>query len=380
MALTIGGANSAEMAARLWSGALSAFFIVYFFVVGGVVGSFLNVVVYRMPIGKNLLWPGSRCPCCDTPIRLTDNIPIISWLRLKGRCRACDCPIPPRYMLVELATATIFLGLALLELLSGGINLPYRPINPHGGVYWILWETKWDLVGIYLFHCCLASILISAGLIVWDGKLLPGRLVAFGLAVGLLLPLLFPLLRPLPWRADLNIAGTAWRGLVDGLLGYAAGILGGMLLNSAAIRGRAGLHRGRGSVDILAIVGAMLGWQAVVGVAVWTALGLTTQQVWSAARGVARRWPVGCMAAMAVSPQLALWRVQHEWLARFDRESGLALPLAMLASAALLWLTSRILPEPSEISQADEPTQGGEQPDSPQPLAPPEASEFDTIA
>ncbi len=371
-------ASEAETTARLWSAALSAFFICYFFVVGGVVGSFLNVVVYRLPAGKNLLWPGSRCPRCDTPIRLTDNIPILSWLRLKGKCRACDGPIPPRYMLVELATAIIFLGLAIVELLSGGANLPLRAINPHGGVYWILWETKWDLVAIYMFHACLASILVSAGLIAWDGKLLPGRLVGFALSVGLLLPLFFPTLRPLPWRVDLPVASTQWRGLIDGLLGYAAGILCGIFLNSAAIADRRSLARGLGGVDILAIVGAFLGWQAVLGVAIWTAVSLTINHFWATARPSYRRWPVGSMAALAVVPQLAVWRWQHQALEHFGNGRELVLGLILLAAVAALWLIARLLPlspEPTELPQLV--VTGKEQPGQ---HVSPDASQFDTIS
>jgi leader peptidase (prepilin peptidase) / N-methyltransferase len=72
---------------------------------GAVIGSFLNVVVHRLPLGESLVTPGSRCPACGTPVKPYDNVPVVSWLVLRGRCRRCGAPISPRYPLVELATA-----------------------------------------------------------------------------------------------------------------------------------------------------------------------------------------------------------------------------------------------------------------------------------
>ncbi|MFN3200073.1 MAG: prepilin peptidase [Bradymonadia bacterium] len=74
-------------------------------------GSFLNVVIYRLPLGLSLVRPGSRCPSCETPIKPYDNIPVLSWLILRGRCRACKVSINPRYMLVEIACGVICLAM-----------------------------------------------------------------------------------------------------------------------------------------------------------------------------------------------------------------------------------------------------------------------------
>jgi leader peptidase (prepilin peptidase) / N-methyltransferase len=75
---------------------------------GAVIGSFLNVVAHRVPRGESLLSPGSHCPACDAPVRPYDNVPVVSWLVLRGRCRNCGTRISPRYPLVELATAVAF--------------------------------------------------------------------------------------------------------------------------------------------------------------------------------------------------------------------------------------------------------------------------------
>jgi leader peptidase (prepilin peptidase) / N-methyltransferase len=80
---------------------------------GLAVGSFLNVVAYRVPLGLSLVHPPSRCPGCETPVRPYDNIPVLSWLVLRGRCRDCDAPISARYPVVEGATAALWLAVAV---------------------------------------------------------------------------------------------------------------------------------------------------------------------------------------------------------------------------------------------------------------------------
>jgi leader peptidase (prepilin peptidase)/N-methyltransferase len=82
-------------------------------IVGLAIGSFLNVVIWRVPRGESVVSPPSHCPGCDQPIRNRDNIPVISWLLLRGRCRDCHEPIAVRYPLVELGTAAVFVALAL---------------------------------------------------------------------------------------------------------------------------------------------------------------------------------------------------------------------------------------------------------------------------
>jgi leader peptidase (prepilin peptidase)/N-methyltransferase len=86
--------------------------LVFVGVLGAVVGSFLNVVIYRVPRGESLVTPASHCPACDAPIAPYDNIPVLSWLLLRGRCRRCQARISMRYPLVEILTALAFVGMA----------------------------------------------------------------------------------------------------------------------------------------------------------------------------------------------------------------------------------------------------------------------------
>ncbi|HMA18858.1 MAG TPA: prepilin peptidase, partial [Thermoanaerobaculia bacterium] len=94
-------------------GSGSPFVVVAVFLFGLVVGSFLNVVVHRLPRGESVAFPGSHCPACRAPIRAYDNIPLVSWLALRGRCRACRAPISVRYPAIELANGVLWIGVLL---------------------------------------------------------------------------------------------------------------------------------------------------------------------------------------------------------------------------------------------------------------------------
>jgi leader peptidase (prepilin peptidase)/N-methyltransferase len=124
---------------------------------GAVIGSFLNVVIHRVPLRKSLVRPGSRCPSCETDIAPYDNVPVISWLLLRGRCRRCGAPVSPRYPAVELLTAIAF-----------GAAVAVRGVDS-------------DLVLELPFVACLIAL---AGIDL-DHRLLPNRIVYPMAAYGL---------------------------------------------------------------------------------------------------------------------------------------------------------------------------------------------------
>lgn len=90
---------------------------------GALIGSFLNVVAHRVPAGESLVSPGSRCPTCGVPVKPYDNVPVVSWLLLRGRCRSCGTRISPRYPLVELATALAFAAVVAVRGVDDGLVL-----------------------------------------------------------------------------------------------------------------------------------------------------------------------------------------------------------------------------------------------------------------
>ncbi len=186
-------------------------------VFGAVLGSFLNVVIHRLPRGESLASPGSRCPRCGTPVKPYDNIPLVSWLLLRGRCRHCGAPISPRYPLVELVTALAFAAVVavrgfdddlILELpfvaaliALAGIDfdhklLPNKIVYPMAayGVIATLLVDRGDLVGLYLGVSVLPALLTAflvgsvtgLAIIAREGASARKKAVAFGvfLAIG----------------------------------------------------------------------------------------------------------------------------------------------------------------------------------------------------
>ena len=236
----------------------------WFFAYGAAIGSFLNVVVYRMPRGESLVLKRSRCPMCGTQIAGRDNIPILGWLMLGGRCRACGVAISLRYPTIELIVGLLFLLLYFVELISGGVNLPIRRPNDYAGVVWIIFYTKWDLVTIYLFHCAMLSMLLALALIDLDGKRLPMKsLILFALLLAVPAGL-FPhlLLVKIP-VSSFGVALPTWaQAPATIVVGAIAGLFGAIAIAFAFLRDfrRVEIHFVLG----LMLVGVSLGWQAVL--------------------------------------------------------------------------------------------------------------------
>ena len=237
-----------------------------FFALGANIGSFLNVVVWRMPLGISIVHGDSRCPVCSTLITKRDNIPIFGWLGLGGQCRACGTEISPRYPIVEAITGTIFLLFYFVELISGGANLPVRGINMYRGVLWIIMYPKWDVIGLYLYHCYLFCLLLVLTLMALERSRIPRRFLIFAFTVSLGLPLAFPDLALVPASRFVTacwISSTMFVGA-----GALAGLLIGTVLHWAWRRGlRNEPSELMAIIPAFALIGSVLGWQAVLSIA-----------------------------------------------------------------------------------------------------------------
>jgi leader peptidase (prepilin peptidase) / N-methyltransferase len=301
------------IAERLGPLALEILAAIYFFVLGATVGSFLNVVVYRLPRGVGLLRPGSFCPACRTPIRARDNLPVLGWLLLRGRCRQCHAPISARYPLVELVLGLVFLGLAYAELISGGANLPAPPQNLRAGAVWTLWSPAWSLIGLYLYHCVLISVLAALLLIKTDGRSTPVSLVVFGLAAGLAPPILWPQLRAVtaastgPFSHDAASWMARW---VDGCLDLSVGWLLGSLFALGRPAHARGQRRFEGTTLSLVLASVYLGWRAAMSVTVMAAVARLLVVATANCRGRSK-WlelPPVVFPLAAVLVQIPAWR------------------------------------------------------------------------
>lgn len=206
------------------------------FALGLAFGSFLNVCIYRMPRGLSVIHPGSACPSCKTHIRFYDNIPVLSWLILRGHCRHCRARISPRYLVVELLTGLLFLF-----------------CYAHFGLT------------LSTLKCCTLAFLLL-GLIFTDAEtqLLPDKLTLPGLALGVLFSVAVPVndlvSQLLPGFISPS-SQLSWRllSLLDALSGAAVGAsfiygAGAIYLRARGVEGM-----GFGDVKLMAMVGAFLG-------------------------------------------------------------------------------------------------------------------------
>ncbi|MBW4468270.1 MAG: prepilin peptidase [Pegethrix bostrychoides GSE-TBD4-15B] len=198
------------------------------FLLGSAVGSFLNVVIYRVPAGLSILFPPSRCPQCLRPLKAYDNVPVLGWLWLKGRCRFCRSRIPVRYPLVEAATGLLFLWVYLafdLSLLSLG--------------YWAF-----------------LSWLLALALIDLDTLTLPNSLTQSGLVIGLLFQAGQGWLMAESAGAASQLMGGIWGAVLGLWLFELITLAGSMLFGQTAMGG--------GDAKLAAMMGAWLGWKLLL--------------------------------------------------------------------------------------------------------------------
>ena len=201
-----------------WPG-VSIFGAVAALLFGLVIGSFVNVLIHRLPRGESVAFPGSHCPACGAPIRAYDNVPVVSWLILKGKCRACRAPIAMRYPAIELANGILWVAVYLRA--------------PGWGDF---------ATGAFLCSACLALLAIDA-----EFRILPDRITLTGIAVGLALSFFSYARTPL-----------------SAAIGAALGAGGLFLLAYAWEKLRHVEAMGMGDVKMLGMIGALLGAPGVV--------------------------------------------------------------------------------------------------------------------
>lgn len=192
------------------------------FLFGSAVGSFLNVCIYRMPRNISIIFPASRCPSCNTPINPWDNIPVLSYLLLGGKCRVCKAKIAFRYPLVEFLNASLY----VIVVWRYGLN--------------------WDAV----VYCIFCSALVVITFIDLDFQIIPDKITLPGIPVALLVG---AFLLPDPFTRHSAL------GVKDSVIGFLAG---GGLFYLVALVSRGGM--GGGDIKMMAMVGSLTGWKSVL--------------------------------------------------------------------------------------------------------------------
>lgn len=305
-------------------------------VFGACIGSFLNVVIWRLPQedpSKRSVTGRSYCPNCKTPIRWHDNVPVLGWLVLRGKARCCKTKISFRYPFVELLTAAIWFALAWAQ--------PFGPVfTPDGAV---------DAAGAAAlgFHLVFASMLVALTFIDFDTQLLPDALTKPGMALGVLAGL---------WPGVAGVISTdpsvsaALRALLASVVGLVVGggvTWGVRALGSAVFKKEA---MGFGDVKLMGMIGAFLGWQGAL-------LTLFLGCVFGAVAGVSMMLGRGMQARIPFGPYLAMgafaalfggdWLLQllfvdwPEWQRQNPSSVYLVLTIGVGAMLAMLWLLRR---------------------------------------
>lgn len=207
---------------------MSVALAIWAFALGAIIGSFLNVVIHRYPLGESIVFPASRCPECRHQIRWYDNIPVVAWLTLRGRCRDCRAPISSRYPLIELANGLFYLAIYLLA-----------------GLHW----TSVLIAAVVSMYIVLIYIDL-------DIQILPDAIDLPGLLLGLVLGVAAAGERV----PDLVLSRDVLESAVGAALGWL--ILYAISRLYRALRNIEGM--GQGDFKMMAMIGAVSGWPALL--------------------------------------------------------------------------------------------------------------------
>lgn len=290
----------------------------WFFYFGACIGSFFNVVAWRWPNGRGIVFGGSKCPFCNNRLGFIHNTPIIGWMWCRGKCAFCKLPIATRYLWMEVAFGLIFAVLVVREVTTGGSNLPNWTILQPGGFENTIFTPQWLLIAAYLQHAFLfASLIMLMGSTV-DGLKFPWRGWAVFLALIALPTVLYPQIEFIPWDAGggsvgewLNrLAGEIdlWSGLgedrtsailtviVGGILGGAASLATGVFLPESQNVGGFRHWTMAGT-----LMGCVLGWQtAVINLVAAMLVCVSSDQLLNRNRQTLTRQWLWCLIALLI--------------------------------------------------------------------------------
>jgi leader peptidase (prepilin peptidase) / N-methyltransferase len=216
-----------------------------FFVVGLVIGSFLNVCIYRIPRKKSLLSPGSYCPNCNAPIRWYNNIPLVSYIILWGWCRSCKAKISVRYPVVELLTGYVFVHL-----------------------YYVFIQFRYESPFILIIYIALCCALIISTFIDLESYIIPNEITFVGIPLALILSLIYPGLHN--EQHTLRYFSLVGINRFDAFIASLIGLLvGGGLIFFCSVLGKLVFKKdamGFGDVKLMGMIGGIVGWKLSVAI------------------------------------------------------------------------------------------------------------------
>jgi len=328
--------------------------VAWLFWVGSAIGSFLNVVAYRLPLGRDV-GGFSACPYCNTPLAKRDIVPVFGWLSLRGRCRACRLPIAARYPIVEASVGVTLTLVGIMGLYLAGINLPYWPHGgfPFGAIHMPSVITPAFAIGVY--HMLAVTCSWALGLIRVDGVRLPRTLLWVCFSMVVIPMLVWPPLQVVSWQVTVEpgwVASDFLSAVLRILTGVVAALVLGRAIGQSLFPGAdikldplgKGTARLLDLMAILAIPGIVVGWQALIGVCLLACLlAIYLRRYLPTRDGLAR---LSIAMPVAFSLQLAAWR----WLDRFAYWPGTQSPPWVILAAIFillvitLWLKNKPAP------------------------------------
>jgi len=319
----------------------------WLFFIGSSIGSFLNVVAWRMPRGVSVNGR-SHCPWCDQTLSWKDNWPVFGWLALGGRCRTCRMPISPRYPIVELAVGLTILFVGWREFYGSGTTLPFHDTRlGRVGALWTPHITQENMVTM-VYHIIAVAVAWAMALVRFDGHRLPRMLVCVSLGMLILPILISPGVAVVPWQV---VISANWRSdgrYLDAVMRVITGVVAAVLIGRSLARylspeadpkinplGR-DTARLMDVIAMLLVPAIVVGWQSSLAVTIVAVLiAYAIPVVMPNCRDSLARLGFGLVIALTM--QLGCWQWLHS-IAFIWPTVGSPAPTILAWSAAILFL------------------------------------------
>ncbi len=322
----------------------------WLFFIGSSIGSFLNVVAWRMPRGKSINGR-SHCPRCDNRLSWRDNWPVMGWIILGGRCRHCRLPISPRYPIVEAVVGLCVLLVAMRGFYSDATNLPFWPRNfGRATALWVPYLTAHS-IAVIIYHITALAAVWAFALVRGNGARIPRNLAGWCLVLVIVPMMVVPFLTVVPWTVSADASWRADRDYLHAIMRVLTGLamavmLGQMMKRHLCPNADPKLNPlGEGTarlidlILLLSIAAVVVGWQAALPVtALAILIGAVVPSRFVKAADPLARFAIGLPIAMSI--QIAYWDYFHllPWWPSVNTA-----PVVTLLWAAAVFVLPRLL-------------------------------------
>ena len=355
IASLVQAATSPFSVSELWlPRGLDCLVFAWMFWIGSAIGSFLNVVAWRMPRGQSING-FSHCPWCNHALAAQDNWPVFGWLALRGRCRTCRLPISKRYPIVELVVGVCLAVVGFAEIYLGQWNLPYISRASYGSGPMAMPTLSWSATALCIYHIIAMTGVFAFGLIRFDEQRIPRNLIVFFFTAAILPMLLWEPVMLVPWQATVPTNWPTWTPL-DAVVRVLTGLVAATLVARILVRylcptadpkldpmGR-GTARLIDLIVMLSVPAIVVGWQALIGLVFVAVIIAWTLRSRFATDASGLSW-FAVAIPIAFSLQLLFWRLLEN---AYYWPSSQSPPWVILFTLLLLLIVPRVLRTPAQ--------------------------------